>query len=179
MCEAVVAQPEPAASRPPCHAETPSPGVLVLGLGNAILSDDAVGLHVIRALRGRLAPGEDIAALEVEEMGLSLLDYIVGCRDLIIVDSIQTGRVPPGRLHEIDGDDHLTRRGGSPHFLGVGDTIACGRLLGLAMPERIRIFAVEVQDAFTLSESLTPPVAACVAEVTDRVLCAARALAGL
>ncbi len=172
-----MAQPETVSSRPPCHAETAPPRVLVLGLGNAILSDDAVGLHVVRALRGRLKPDEDIAAVEVEEMGLSLLDYIVGCRDLVIVDSIQTGRVPPGCLHEIDGDDSLTRRGGSPHFLGVGDTIACGRLLGLAMPERIRIFAVEVDDPFTLGESLTPPVAAVLDDVTDRVLQAARSLA--
>ncbi len=151
--------------------------MLVLGLGNAILSDDAVGLHVARALRRRLEPEEDIAAVEVEEMGLSLLDYIVGCRDLVIVDSIQTGRVPPGCLHEIDGDDNLTRRSASPHFLGVGETIACGRLLGLAMPRRVRIFAVEVNDPFTLGESLTPPVAAALDSVADRVLAAARALA--
>lgn len=148
-----------------------------MGLGNAILSDDAVGLHVVRALRLQLGPEETIAAVEVEEMGLSLLDYIVGCRDLVIVDSIQTGRVPPGCLHEIDGDDSLTRRGGSPHFLGVGETIACGRLLGLAMPRRVRIFAVEVNDPFTLGESLTPPVAAALSTVTDRVLAAARLLA--
>lgn len=174
---AVAAQPATVSPRPPCHVEPLAPRVLVLGLGNAILSDDAIGLHVARALRLQIGPEEAIAAVEVEEMGLSLLDYIVGCRDLVIVDSIQTGRVPPGCLHEIDGDDSLTRRGGSPHFLGVGETIACGRLLGLAMPERIRIFAVEVNDPFTLGESLTPPVAAALNNVADRVLAAARSFA--
>jgi hydrogenase maturation protease len=144
-------------------------GILVLGLGNDILTDDAVGLRVVRALRAQLDPDGPVRALEVEEMGLSLLDYIVGCRALVLVDAIQTGTVPPGTLHELDGSVLQTRRGGSPHFLGVGETLALGRLLGLAMPERVRIFAIEVADPYTLGTELTPTLTAAVPGALARV----------
>lgn len=151
---------------PPSRA-TP---VLVLGLGNAILSDDAIGLRVVRALRQRLEPGDPVVAEESEEMGLALLDHIVGYRDLVLVDAVQTGTHAPGYLHEFDGDSLPTRRAGAPHFLGVGDTLALGCLLGLPMPERVTIFAVEVADPFTLGTDLTPAVQDALLPTVERVL---------
>jgi hydrogenase maturation protease len=146
----------------------PAP-ILVLGLGNDILTDDAIGLRVVRALREHLDPDGPVQALEVEEMGLSLLDYIVGCRDLVLVDAIQTGEAPPGTLHELDGNVIQTRRGGSPHLLG--------RLLGLAVPERVRIFAIEVADPYTLGTELTPALAEALPGVLARVQAAVTHLA--
>ncbi|MBE7501011.1 MAG: hydrogenase maturation protease [Verrucomicrobiales bacterium] len=146
-----------------------SADVLVLGLGNAILSDDAIGLRVVRALQQRLEPGDPVVAEESEEMGLALLDSIVGYRELVLVDAIQTGTQAPGYLHEFDGDSLPTRRSGAPHFLGVGDTLALGRLLGLPMPERVTIFAVEVADPFTLGTDLTPAVQEALLPALERV----------
>jgi hydrogenase maturation protease len=154
----------------------PAP-ILVLGLGNDILTDDAIGLRVVRALREHLDPDGPVQALEVEEMGLSLLDYIVGCQDLVLVDAIQTGEAAPGTLHELDGNILQTRRGGSPHFLGVGETLALGRLLGLAVPERVRIFAIEVADPYTLGTELTPALAAALPGVLAKVQAAVSQLA--
>jgi hydrogenase maturation protease len=144
--------------------------VLVLGLGNAILSDDAIGLRVVRALRDRLEPGDQAVAEESEEMGLALLDHIVGYRELVLVDAIQTSSCAPGHLHEFDGDSLPTRRAGAPHFLGVGDTLALGRLLDLPMPERVTIFALEVADPFTLGTDLTPAVEDALLPTVERVL---------
>jgi hydrogenase maturation protease len=145
-------------------------------LGNSILSDDAVGLRIARAVRTALLPHDRITALELEEMGLGLLDYIAGYRSLILVDAIQTGRVPAGHLHEFSGDALETRRGGSPHFLGVADTLALGGLLGLRMPEHVHVLAIEVEDPFTLGEELTPAVAAVLPVATRRALELARSL---
>ncbi|MCZ7639505.1 MAG: hydrogenase maturation protease [Verrucomicrobia bacterium] len=165
---------ETAAVRPMNGASVDAPPsrpapVLVLGLGNAILSDDAIGLRVVRALRQRLEPGDPVVAEESEEMGLALLDHIVGYRELVLVDAIQTGTQAPGFLHEFDGDCLPTRRAGAPHFLGVGDTLALGRLLGLPMPERVTIFAVEVADPFTLGTDLTPAVQDALVPTVERV----------
>ena len=129
--------------------------VLILGLGNDILTDDAVGLHVVRELRHRLADQPEIAVEETCEMGLALLDFFVGRRAVILVDSIQTGRVPPGTVHELDAAELKQLTGRTPHFLGVGETLALGHRLGLAMPEQVKIFAIEVEDPFTLGTELT------------------------
>lgn len=130
--------------------------ILVLGLGNDILTDDAVGLNLVRALRDEFAGNETIDFCETQEMGLALLDFIVGYREVVIVDSIQTGNVPPGTVHELDADGLKTLTGRTPHFLGVGETLALGNKLGLPMPEQVTIFALEVADPFTLSTKMTP-----------------------
>ena len=113
--------------------------VLLLGLGNDILTDDAVGLHVVRELRLKLAAHPSIDIRETTEMGLALLDYIAGYRVVFIVDSIQTGNAAPGVLHELDAAALTQLTGRTPHFVGVGETLALGRQLGLPMPEQVSI----------------------------------------
>ncbi len=152
--------------------------VLVLGLGNDLLGDDAVGLHVAREVRSRLHGAAGCAVRETMEMGLALLDEIVGCEHLILVDAIETGKEPPGHVHEFDVDALVGRRITAPHFVGVAETLALGRTLGLAMPRDVRIFAVEVKDALTLGVTLTPEVQRAVNPAASRIAAFARGLAG-
>jgi Ni,Fe-hydrogenase maturation factor len=53
-----------------------APEILLLGLGNDILTDDAIGLHVAAAVRERLAGCQFLTVRQTGEMGLSLLDFI-------------------------------------------------------------------------------------------------------
>ncbi len=161
--------PFPRPGRP--AGEIPAAPVLVLGLGNDILTDDAIGLYVAQAVLERLevAGIRGIDVVASPEMGLSLLDVLVGHRDLVVVDAVQTGRVRPGVMQEV-GEEELPRLPGmSPHFLGVGEVLALGRALGLAMPGRVRIIAVEVEDPFTLGTALTPALRHAMPAVVERV----------
>ncbi len=143
--------------------------ILLLGLGNDILSDDAVGLRIAAEVRQRLAGLGDIEVVETAEMGLSLLDFIVGYDTLVLVDAVQTGRHPAGFLHEIDGYDLKVLPTVSPHFLGIGEILALGRELGLHVPRRVRIFAVEVEDPFTVGRQMTARVQQAVPAIVDRI----------
>jgi hydrogenase maturation protease len=142
--------------------------ILLLGLGNDILSDDAVGLMVARELQGRFASHPLIEVQAVCEMGLGLLDYIAGHKALLVVDSVQTGKIPPGQIHEVGEKDLPSLPGMSPHFLGVGEILTLGRRMDYLMPEVVAIFAIEVADASTIKEQLTPPVAAALPRVVER-----------
>ena len=155
----------------------PAPQVLLLGLGNDILTDDAVGLYVVGELRAKLAGLPSIDIRETTEMGLALLDFITGYRAVVIVDSIQTGKAPPGFLHELDPTTLTQLSGRTPHFLGVSETLALGRQLKLPMPEQVKIFAIEVEDPFTLGTCLTPTLRSALPGVTERVAAALRELA--
>ena len=157
--------------------EHPVARVLVLGLGNDLLTDDAVGLHVAGAVREKLAGAPGITVRETTEMGLALLDEIAGHHALVLVDAIETGVAPPGFIHEIELECLAGRHNGGPHFVGVGETLALGRKLGLAVPERGRIFAIEVADPFTLGTVLTPAVADAVGRAVERIAACARELA--
>jgi hydrogenase maturation protease len=142
---------------------------LLLGLGNDILTDDAIGLNAVRQLRESLAGDDRIDVRETMEMGLALLDFIVGYRAVVIVDSIQTGQSPAGTIHEVDAAGLKQLTGRTPHFLGVGETLALGRHLGLAMPEEVSILAVEVEDPFTLGTEMTPALQRAIPAVLARV----------
>ncbi len=155
----------------------PAPRVLVLGLGNDVLRDDAVGLRIAAAARERLVGEAAIEVRATTEMGLALLDEIADREGVVLVDSVQTGQVPPGHIHEIAAEGLSRVLTTAPHFLGIGETLALGRQLGLAMPGAVRIFAVEVADPFTLGTDLSPAVAAAVPVAADRVAAAARELA--
>jgi hydrogenase maturation protease len=148
------------------------PQTLLLGLGNDILSDDAIGLRVVAAVGERLAGREDVTVSQSAEMGLALLDLIVGFDTLVLVDAVQTREAEPGFVHELDGADLKTLPAISPHFLGVGEVLALGRELGLRVPNRVRIFAIEVADPFTVGTALTPALEAALPGLVERVLAA-------
>jgi hydrogenase maturation protease len=157
-------------------AASPSPRILLLGLGNDILTDDAIGLHVVHELQRELADHPSIDIRETTEMGLALLDYITGYRVVFIVDSIQTGKAAPGVLHELDAAALTQLTGRTPHFLGVSETLALGRQLGLAMPEQVSILAIEVADPFTLGTTLTPALQTALPGVVARIRAAVQSL---
>ena len=146
----------------------------MLGLGNDILTDDAVGLLVARAVAERVGEEREIAVRETIEMGLALLDEIADFDALILVDSVQTGRAPPGHIHECDIADLPQVTATSPHFVGVGETLALGRRLGLAMPRRVRVIAIEVADPFTLGTQPTTVVQEAVGLAVERVVALTR-----
>lgn len=151
--------------------------ILLLGLGNDILCDDAIGLHVSAGVRRHVAHLKNVEVAETAEMGLSLLDFIVGFNELILVDAVQTGKAPAGFLHEFDANDLKTLPTVSPHFLGVGEIIALGRELGMAIPSRVKIFAVEAEDPFTMSAQMTPALQRALPGIVERVTITVRELA--
>lgn len=144
--------------------------VLVLGLGNDMMTDDAVGLHVANEVRRRLAGHRSIEVRTALEMGLALLDQITGFEHLILVDSIQTGSARPGHVHELKPTGFAGRITRSPHSLGIEHVCAVGRSLGLEVPRHIRIVAIEVEDPFAMGTEMTPGVERAVEKAVDRVV---------
>ncbi len=143
-----------------------SPRLLVLGLGNELLRDDAIGLRLAEAVREHLSRHPNVTVVESPEMGLGLLDLVADFDEVIVVDAVQTGHAAPGHVHEIDAADVPLLTGGSPHCLGIAEMLALARELHLPLPQHIRIFAVEVSDPFTLSHQLTPELDAALPQLT-------------
>ncbi len=143
---------------------------LLLGLGNDILSDDAIGLRVVRELRQRMAGRENVNFGETTEMGLALLDLVVDYECLVLIDSVQTGRTVPGFMHELGLEDLQVLPLTAPHFLGIGELLALGHQLGFNVPRQVRILAIEVQDAWTVSAEMTPALEAALPHIVEDIL---------
>lgn len=151
---------------------------LVLGLGNSILTDDGVGIHVVRAVGTRLQR-DGVAFAEASIGGLRLLDAITGCDRVVIVDAIQ-GRGKPGDVHSLCPNDLGALHSGTTHDLSLSGALDLGRSLGMMVPddESIIIIGVEVEDVLTFGTVCTPAVAASIPRAADAVLAALEAQEG-
>lgn len=145
---------------------------LVVGLGNTLLTDDGVGIYVVRALEARsLPPGVEVAESSVG--GLRLLSVISGYERVILVDAIQTPAGRVGEIYRLGPDDLLTsRHAGSTHDMSLPAALALGRRLGMPLPDdaHLRIVAIEVEDVLDFGEECTPAVAAAIPRAVEVVM---------
>ncbi|MBI4558567.1 MAG: hydrogenase maturation protease [Candidatus Hydrogenedentes bacterium] len=146
---------------------------LVLGLGNELLADDAVGILAARSLRRTRPTGVDV--VETSVSGLALLDFFLGYERAIVIDAIQSGKHPPGTILEFGPSELRHVVAPSPHYTGLPELVTVADQLALDFPRQIRIFAVEVADSSTLGGELSAPVRAALPELIRRVSAQIRA----
>jgi hydrogenase maturation protease len=143
---------------------------LVLGLGNPILSDDGVGIRVAHEVANQVNSPQ-VTVTETSGAGLSLLDSIAGYDKVIIIDAIQTKEGQVGQTYRLGLEDFsLTKYFSSPHQINLATALELGKMLGLAMPQKITIFAVEAKDVTSFSEKCTLEVEQVIPEVVKMVL---------
>lgn len=112
------------------HAER-DVGVLVLGLGNLLLSDDGVGPITLAALERDYRIPDEVRLVEGGTLGLALLGEIARAEHLILVDAVACD-APPGTLVRLDGAavTDAVRDRLSVHQVGVADLLDSARLIG-------------------------------------------------
>jgi hydrogenase maturation protease len=143
--------------------------VLVLALGNPILGDDGVALHVVKGLRGRLTEGRDLVLDESATGGIDLLEHVMGFDRVLVLDALMTGRGPPGEVRTLpEGDLGGTLNTSCTHTASFETAMEMGRRLHPgAMPAEIVVVGVEVGCVAEFSETLTPAVEAAVPAAVD------------
>ncbi len=141
--------------------------IRVLGLGNDLLADDALGVMVASRLRDRHGPGLDV--IDTIETGFGLMDHLIGADHMVVVDTVQTGHDPPGTLHVLGEEDVDVAPGTSPHYVGLFETLEAGRKMGLRVPTQLVIVAVETHDCMTVGGPMHPDVEAAIEEAVRHV----------
>ena len=139
------------------------PDTTIIGMGNPILSDDAVGVHLARDVNLALCGRPDVLVVEECSVGgLNLLEYLEGFERAVVLDAIHTRGGVPGTCYRFTA----ARLRETAHLCNVHDAnfataLALGRSLGMALPEDrdIHVFAVEIVDDMTFGTELTPAVA--------------------
>jgi hydrogenase maturation protease len=150
----------------------PGRGSLVLALGNPVMTDDAVGLHVADALRAllRARPLRDVQVLKSQRAGFELVEMLPGYDRAIIVDAVLADDPLPGRVRELTLDDLSgSRRLINAHEISLPTALEMGRRLGLDMPEEVELIAIEAIELYTMSTTMTAPVQAAVEPVAQRI----------
>ncbi|OGC77385.1 MAG: hypothetical protein A2Z27_01500 [candidate division Zixibacteria bacterium RBG_16_50_21] len=144
--------------------------ILVLGLGNPILSDDGVGICAAQAASS-LFSHPQVTFQESSLAGFGFLDTITGFDKVIIADSVNWQKNPPGTVTILKTEDlkhqpYLRNF----HNLSLAGTLSLAEQLGVPRPNEIVIFAVEVEDCSTFSEKCTPAVEKAIPEVAAGIV---------
>jgi hydrogenase maturation protease len=142
---------------------------LIIGLGNPIMGDDAIGCNCAREIKKSLET-RGIVGVEVEQFyrgGISLMERLIGYDRALLIDSITGFAKDPGDIIELQVDDLPSSTTNSPHDSTLKDALQLGSQLGEKLPSKIDILAIEISPRFEFTEQLTPPVAACIPRITQ------------
>ncbi|MEJ2199941.1 MAG: HyaD/HybD family hydrogenase maturation endopeptidase [Desulfuromonadaceae bacterium] len=138
--------------------------VLVLGLGNRLMTDDALGGRVIEVLERdyRLPPGVKI--LDGGTLGLDLLPHLEGVEKLLLVDALDLGE-QPGTIFRLAGAEVPRAFAGklSVHQMGLQDLLAVAELQG-HLPSELVFWGAQTASV-TMGLAMTPALEAALGQV--------------
>ena len=135
------------------------PRVLVIGVGNILLSDEGFGVAAVKRLEQDYAWPDNVRLLDGGTLGLFLMPDIMDA-DLLVVLDVVLGPGAPGTIYRLEGEDlrkSLSFRD-STHQTDLVDTLISCELAG-GRPEAF-IIGIQPGDCRTLSAELTPELAA-------------------
>lgn len=148
--------------------------VLVLGVGNLLMGDEGVGVHVLRQLEQGVSLN-GVRLLDGGTGGINLLLEFDGVRDVILIDATRDGKVVGTITFLQPQNTGELPRGLGAHDFGLKDLFAVSDLLG-QMPT-IHLFTISVEQIRPMCMELSPAVAAAVPEVVFAVSTLSRNLA--
>ena len=144
--------------------------VLILGVGNLLLKDEGVGIHVAHQLMEMDLPPH-VEVLDGGTSGFDLLEDIEGREKVIVVDAVRVGQ-PPGTLYRFTREDieERPKQRLSMHDIDMTDLLRLGDLLGVEKPAEVVVIGVEVKDMETASMDLSREVKAQIPKVIELVM---------
>lgn len=145
--------------------------VLLLGVGNILLSDEGVGVHVIKKMQN-LPPMEGVEIVDGGTSGADLLDIISDRQKVIIIDAMTSGE-KPGTVLKFSGDSLVRDKNPSMslHDVGIFDTLHMAKMIGSA-PREVVVFGIEpasLDFAMELSSTLQKIVPSLIEAVLQEI----------
>jgi len=141
--------------------------VLILGIGNVLMGDEGVGVHVVRHLETLVLP-DGVTCLDGGTGGFHLLGVLQDAGRVVLIDATIDG-FPPGtvrRLRPRYSKDYP--RTLTAHDIGLKDLLDAFYLLG-DRPD-VTLFAVSIADPPRLGTELSAEIAALVPTIARQAV---------
>jgi len=148
--------------------DRPCSSIRIIGLGNFMRGDDAVGL--LAASRLRQEVGDRVEVTEAEMAGVDIVELMKGVRVAFLIDAARSGQTP-GMIHRLDASSEpigVQMFPHSSHALGLSDALELARVMGV-LPETVIVYGVEAGNT-EAGQTLSPPVAKALGDVVDRIV---------
>lgn len=143
---------------------------IILGVGNTLLSDEGVGIHVLGALSARGLPAEGIDLIDGGTLSFTLAVPIEEADALIVVDAAQL-KSPPGTLRLFEGEDMdrflSGQKKSSVHEVGLTDLMTIAKLTE-RWPAKRALVAIQPEKV-DWGDAPTPAVQLAIPEACRRI----------
>jgi hydrogenase maturation protease len=131
--------------------------IIILGIGNLLLKDEGVGIHLVQLLEAESLPPE----VELVDGGTSTLDILPlleGAGRIIVIDCMKAGG-EPGDLYRCRPKDLVPSQDApmSLHHIDFLQALKMAKLMGTDLEDRTVIFGVEPAE-FGWEIGLSPEV---------------------
>jgi hydrogenase maturation protease len=147
----------------------PQISVLVLGVGNLVMSDDGVGVMVAQKLQQSYRFPDNVEIMDGGTLGLDLLPKLENISHLILIDAVETGK-KAGTCIRLCGQELpiALETKVSPHQMGLKDLLAVSELMGHS-PKEMVLIGVQ-PGSIEMEIGLTPEVEAQLDTLVSNVL---------
>jgi len=119
---------------------------IILGVGNQILGDDGVGIHVVKELKKYLKNNSNVTIDEAITGGMNLLDLLLGYDKAIIVDAVKSEDAKNGEVKKIPLGDFSTMHSCNPHDVSLTQAIEMAKRMGeTRIPKEILVIGIMIK----------------------------------
>lgn len=124
---------------------TKAQDILILGIGNILLKDEGVGVHVVNKLKEMPLP-ENVEVLDGGTAGLDLTDFIANRKKVIVIDTVKAGE-KPGTIYRLTEKNLKIKPKAimSFHEIDFLDALYMSEVMG-EKPEETVIIGIEPED---------------------------------
>ncbi|HVP99977.1 MAG TPA: hydrogenase maturation protease [Candidatus Thermoplasmatota archaeon] len=144
---------------------------IVLGVGNPILRDDGVGIHVIDELRKRDLTKSSVTLDTAFTGGLNILDMIRGYDKVIMVDAITEEQGTPGEVKRFLIRNATSLHSANPHDVSLAEAITLANNLGeTGLPKEIILVGIVIRPSYDFGENLSAKVRSAIPTAVQVVL---------
>ncbi|MFN8244663.1 MAG: hydrogenase maturation protease [Ferruginibacter sp.] len=140
--------------------------ILVMGVGNYLMGDEGIGVHVAERLQEAGVP-EGVTVVDGGTGGFHLLEYFESYPQIILIDATLDDN-PNGTIRLIKPRFAADfPKAMSTHDIGLKDMVSALQLLG-KMPE-IHLFVVSIESLQQQGITLTPEVEKTIPDLLTRI----------
>jgi len=135
--------------------------VVVLGIGNLLLGDEGVGIHVIESMDKSYTFSPSINFIDGGTSGIDLIPYFEECKKMIIIDAVDSHE-EPGYITILKNEEIHYRFNTklSLHYSGLSDVLSIMKLQEITAPDMIligvqpKIVEIGIELSNTISEKM-------------------------
>jgi hydrogenase maturation protease len=144
--------------------------VLIAGIGNILLGDDGVGPYVLHQLENSVTFDAGVTLEDLGTPALDFIDHIAGLDALIVIDSVENGKLP-GTITLYGKSDLMRCRSSmrmDTHSPAITESLTAAEIFFGASPTDILLVGVSAETyeaGCTLSTPVQGAVESAVAEV--------------